>query len=188
MEADIVIGADGKQPKLSVPKDINNIQVSTRGSDTHFFQTLRHMPSENVHSRYSCLHLRWMATLSRNNCMRTPVYSSGLAPGRHSIATAVPKRNEYDIQITDHEYGFEPDGSVGSWNERITDMHWLRDGFKDFDPAIVAILAKWLDNYDAIKDVCFPHHLSSSSLARNFHVKRRFLLDFSTEAWGPYWR
>src|SRR5271156_4867561 len=53
MEADIVIGADGKQPKLSVPKDINNIQVSTRGSDTHFFQTLRHMPSENVHSRYS---------------------------------------------------------------------------------------------------------------------------------------
>jgi len=65
-----------------------------------------------------------------------------LAPGRHSIATAVPKRNEYDIQIIDHEYGFEPDGSVGTWNERITNMDWLRDRFKDFDPAIVTILAE----------------------------------------------
>jgi salicylate hydroxylase len=65
-----------------------------------------------------------------------------LAPGRHSIATAVHRRNEYDLQVTDHEYGFEPDGSVGTWNERITDMDWLRERFKDFDPAIVAILAK----------------------------------------------
>jgi 2-polyprenyl-6-methoxyphenol hydroxylase-like FAD-dependent oxidoreductase len=65
-----------------------------------------------------------------------------LAPGRHSIATAVHRRNEYDLQVTDHEYGFEPDGSVGTWNERITDMDWLRNRFKDFDPAIVTILAK----------------------------------------------
>jgi salicylate hydroxylase len=65
-----------------------------------------------------------------------------LAPGRHSIATAVPKRNEYDIQMTDHEYGFEPDGSVGTWNERITDLNWLRDRFKDFNPAIRIILAE----------------------------------------------
>jgi salicylate hydroxylase len=63
-----------------------------------------------------------------------------LAPGRHSIATAVPKRNEYDIQVTDHEYGFEPDGCVGTWNERITDMSWLRDRLKDFNPAIRKIL------------------------------------------------
>jgi len=36
MESDIVIGADGKQPKLGVPKDINNIQVSTRGPTRTF--------------------------------------------------------------------------------------------------------------------------------------------------------
>jgi salicylate hydroxylase len=65
-----------------------------------------------------------------------------LAPGRHSIARAVPKRDEYDIQVTDHGYGFEPDGSVGTWNERITDLSWLRDRFKDFNPAIRAILAE----------------------------------------------
>ena len=77
MEADIVIGADGKQPKLSVTKDIHNIQVSTHGSVRHFSLTLRRMPSENAYYRCSCLHLQWMAILSRNNYMRTLVYSSG---------------------------------------------------------------------------------------------------------------
>ena len=65
-----------------------------------------------------------------------------LAPGRHSIAQAVPERHEYDMQLTDHQYGFEPDGSIGTWNERITDMGWLRDRFKDFNPAVRAILAE----------------------------------------------
>ena len=65
-----------------------------------------------------------------------------LAPGRHGIAQAVPKRHEYDIQLTDHVYGFEPDGSIGTWNERITNMSWLRDRFKDFNPAIRIILAE----------------------------------------------
>ena len=49
-----------------------------------------------------------------------------LAPGRHSIAIAVPRRNEYDMQMTDHEYGFEANGIISTWNERITDMNWLR--------------------------------------------------------------
>lgn len=65
-----------------------------------------------------------------------------LAPGRHSIATAVPKLNQYDMQVTDHEYGFEADGSVGTWNERITDLTWLRDRYKDFNPAIRTILGE----------------------------------------------
>lgn len=65
-----------------------------------------------------------------------------LGPGRHSIASAVPKRHEYDMQLTDHEYGFEPDGSVGTWHERITDLHWLRSRFKEFNPAVRLVLAE----------------------------------------------
>ena len=71
-----------------------------------------------------------------------PCLQIWLAPGRHSIASSVPKRNEYDMQMTDHEYGFESDGSVGTWNERITDMSWLRKRFEDFNPAIQTIMAE----------------------------------------------
>jgi 2-polyprenyl-6-methoxyphenol hydroxylase-like FAD-dependent oxidoreductase len=36
MEADIVIGADGKQPKLSVTKDIHNIRYPLTGTSRTF--------------------------------------------------------------------------------------------------------------------------------------------------------
>ncbi len=65
-----------------------------------------------------------------------------MRPGRQAVASSVPKRGIYDIQFTDHEYGFGPKGEVDTWNERIEDLTWLRSRFKDFHPAVRSLLLK----------------------------------------------
>ena len=63
-----------------------------------------------------------------------------MAPNRHIVASAVPKRGIYDVHLIDHEYGFESDGSVGTWNGRIDDMTWIRGRFRDHEPAVRIML------------------------------------------------
>lgn len=65
-----------------------------------------------------------------------------MSPGRCVVASAALKRDVYDIQLIDHEYGFEQDARPETWNERIYDLSWLRDRFSDYDPAVQAILAE----------------------------------------------
>ncbi len=64
-----------------------------------------------------------------------------MSPGRSVVASSILKRDLYDIQLIDHEYGFELDKQPETWNERIYDMSWLRERFKDYEPAIQTILA-----------------------------------------------
>jgi salicylate hydroxylase len=65
-----------------------------------------------------------------------------MSPGRSIVASTTPKRELYDVQLIDHEYGFELDHRPEIWNERVHDMTWLRNRFGDFDPAVRAILAE----------------------------------------------
>jgi salicylate hydroxylase len=65
-----------------------------------------------------------------------------MAPGRSIVTSAAPKQEFFDVQLIDHEYGFELDQRPETWNERVHDMTWLRDRFSDFHPAIRAILTE----------------------------------------------
>ncbi len=65
-----------------------------------------------------------------------------MSPGRSIVASTIPKQGLFDVQLIDHEYGFELDDRPETWNESAHDMSWLRNRFRDFDPVVRAILAE----------------------------------------------
>ena len=65
-----------------------------------------------------------------------------VSPGRSIVASAVPKQELYDMQLTDHECRFEANGRPEIWNERVHDVTLLRNRFDDLDLATRLILAE----------------------------------------------
>ena len=57
-----------------------------------------------------------------------------------SLHRRLPKRELYDMQLTDHEYRFEANGRPEIWNERVHDVSLLRNRFDDL--ATYLILAE----------------------------------------------
>ncbi len=141
MEADLVIGADGT---LSNTSNMIYSPLMTPGIQSKIRYSLFPYSNPRV-----CPDLTFQVAIplsvmdeqpATKHLHDDPSVQIWMAPGRHIVASPAPKQGIYDAHFTDHEYGFESDGSVGTWNERIDDMAWIRDRFKDHDPAVRAML------------------------------------------------
>jgi hypothetical protein len=65
-----------------------------------------------------------------------------MGPGRTNVSSTTTKRQLYDVQITDHDYGFELNHRPEAWNERVYNMTWLHHRFSDFKQTVRAISLK----------------------------------------------